>query len=195
MRLEFDYTPDDLSAFLGLAALRRTKRARKFGQGPVGWALFVLISAALLAWLEGSSRPRWNWSRLPALPLGFWLANLVMAFVFAVWCIAHRRLENARFKRVFKASKEWQLHYVMELGPEGIALSSPSGKTDWRWDRFVEVSFSTQVFVLWQPEGSGIVIPVRAASNEKQLGEVINLLATCVQKPTGGFPVLVRPAA
>lgn len=190
MRLEFDYTPDDLSAFLRLAALRRTKPARTFGQGPVGYASFVLIAAVLLAWLQG-----WSWPRPSKLPMHFWFVILVTAFAGTVFCFARQRVENARFKRVFKASKEWQLHYVTELSPEGIALSSPSGKTDWRWDRFVDVSFSTQVFVLWQPEGSGIVIPVRAASNQKQLAEVMNLLATCVQKPTGGFPVLVRPAA
>jgi magnesium-transporting ATPase (P-type) len=196
IRLEFQYTWDELREAQKAHANKRTRGGGGRSRGLLGWLLFILLAICLFVIQLGKrgraavqpSNPAptpmsWaNWYDYYKVVL--WVALFVAAFVF----FFVRALRDAR-KRFEREPAAHRLQTI-EITEAGLSQSTHASSTQYKWEAFVRQLETPNLFLLYLTEVTFLLLPKRAFPSQDEINAFRELVSGVVNPPERAFPVL-----
>jgi hypothetical protein len=193
VRIEFDYTPNDLKEALRWQAAQKRRKMR-FGRGLFGWLLFVTIAALVFVWLRVPAPG----SVPPPVSANSASANSDWDVFFAVfpWVIvAVAVLALILFRSARRHMMIWKKYVHIRqtqtfvFDDDGVRAETVFYESLYRWPFFVRWGESRNLLLLVLPGDLQLFIPKRALATEKDLEQLRQLFRAGVTEAAGGFPV------
>ncbi len=196
MRFDFEYTFQDLDEFTLAAASAGKTTAHK--PHPIrSWILFGVLAVVVLGLWSGSRPHRPSAATPPETPseapdeLGLFRRVILPALPFPVIFVAFYIYARAKLSagRSSEANPQVQQPQSLEFSASGVSLRGPLAITDWKCAAFNGFSETPNLILLKQIRGPVVIMPKRAAIDDKQLEELRQLLRSSIHT-AGAFPVI-----
>lgn len=169
-------------------------RARRFPwltrRQAIALGTFVLLIAALVFqhWMNEKFNPRsthsskLTWQVL--LPHSIWL--LLLVYVSAI--AAHNR--STSMPRHWENRPDLHRHQTVDISAEGLTLSDTVCRHEFQWAGFVKGEETRNLFLLFNWESGGLMVPKRAFASDEELEAMRNLMKLIPRNQTAGFQIV-----
>jgi hypothetical protein len=169
-------------------------RARRFPwltrRQAIALSTFILLIASLIFqhWMNAKLNPRsahaskLTWQTI--LPHSIWL--LLLVYVSAI--AAHNH--STSLPRHWEKRLDLHRHQTVDISAEGLSLSDTVSRHDLQWAAFVKGEETRNLFLLFNWETSGLMIPKRAFASDEELNAMRNLMKLIPNTQSTGFQVV-----
>ncbi|MEK6334326.1 MAG: YcxB family protein [Acidobacteriota bacterium] len=163
MRVQFDYTQDDL-VDASKRFLARSKAVRR-------WRWQGLIMLAAVGWVATFA----FFYRSPTI--GVWVGLVVAALCIVLYPILYESSLERRLRRIVKENHGDSKVFVceVELAPEGLSVSGHNIRTTTDWKEVKEILVTSDTVDIFTNSGGGVIVRDRAFKSPQERQQFIDL--------------------
>jgi hypothetical protein len=176
--------------FIFSLVVRAYFRARKWKQ-LARLAVVNLVSILLLLALPMAlnSMPFRSIAPTPSISgLQLLLTHAPWIFLFSIFAILSIRGQTTRSDKLWQGQPSLMRAKLADISAEGVILSDPFSRVEFKWPAFVRFSETKNLFLLYNSDFSFLMIPKRAFPDQEHL-EAMRALARTITPAPAAFPV------